>query len=107
LFDVYGMPIYEPYKLFEWWYFFDAYAHDVFERGGIIAASSRMLAPGAAIGIAVWRFRLAKRGTAYGSSRWAEPKEITNSGLTEPAGVFLGKTVTWSRTTYATTVQSM
>jgi type IV secretion system protein VirD4 len=91
-FDVYGMPVYEPWKLFEWWYFFDAYAHEVFERGGIIAASSGMLATGAAIGMAVWRSRLAKQVTTYGSARWAEPKEIADSGLTKSVGVFLGKT---------------
>ena len=39
-FDLFGIPIYHPWRLFEWWYFFDAYAPDVFLRGGIIAASS-------------------------------------------------------------------
>ena len=91
-FDISGMPIYEPWKLFEWWYFFDAYAPKVFERGGIIAASSGMLATGAAIGMAVWRSRLAKQVTTYGSARWAEREEIVKAGLTQPAGVFLGKT---------------
>jgi type IV secretion system protein VirD4 len=91
-FDVSGIPIYEPWKLFEWWYFFDAYAPQVFERGGVIAASSGMLATGAAIGMAVWRSRLAKQVTTYGSARWAEREEIGKAGLTQPAGVFLGKT---------------
>jgi type IV secretion system protein VirD4 len=91
-FDVSGMPVYEPWKLFEWWYFFDAYAPQVFERGGVIAASSGMLATGAAIGMAVWRSRLAKQVTTYGSARWAEREEIAKAGLTRPAGVFLGKT---------------
>jgi type IV secretion system protein VirD4 len=31
--DISGVPIYEPWKLFEWWYFYDAYAPDVFLRG--------------------------------------------------------------------------
>ncbi|MFN3437416.1 MAG: conjugal transfer protein TraG [Acidovorax sp.] len=90
--NVSGLPVYEPWKLFEWWYFFDAYAPHVFERGGIIAASSGMLATGAAIGMAVWRSRLAKQVTTYGSARWAEREEIAEAGLTRPAGVFLGKT---------------
>lgn len=91
-FEFSGLPIYEPWKLFEWWYFYDAYAPKVFERGGIIAASSGMLVTGAAITMAVWRSRMAKRVTTYGSARWAEREEIAKAGLTNPAGVFLGKT---------------
>ena len=91
-FDLSGIPVYGPWKLFEWWYFYDAYAPKVFERGGIIAASSGMLATGAAIAMAVWRARLAKRVTTYGSARWADPAEIAKAGLTKPAGVFLGRT---------------
>lgn len=90
-FNVSGIPVYEPWKLFEWWYFFDAYAPDVFLRGGIIAASSGLLATGAAITMAVWRSRLAKRVTTYGSARWAEPEEVRAAGLTQPVGVFLGR----------------
>ncbi|MFN7040187.1 MAG: conjugal transfer protein TraG [Acidovorax temperans] len=91
-FDVSGMPVYEPWKLLEWWYFYDAYAPQVFERGGIIAASSGILATGAAIAMAVWRARMAKRVTTYGSARWAEPEEIAKAGLTKLHGVLLGRT---------------
>ena len=90
-FDISGVPVYEPWKLFEWWYFYDAYAPDVFLRGGTIAASSGLLATGAAIGMAVWRSRLAKRVTTYGSARWADPDEIQRAGLIRATGVFLGK----------------
>jgi type IV secretion system protein VirD4 len=90
-FDVFGLPVYEPWKLFEWWYFYDAYAPEVFQRGGVIAASGGMLATGVAIGMAVWRSRLARRVTTYGSARWADAPEIQQAGLTRVAGVFLGK----------------
>ena len=90
-FDISGVPVYEPWKLFEWWYFYDAYAPDVFLRGGTIAASSGLLATGAAIGMAVWRSRLAKRVTTYGSARWADADEIQQAGLIRATGVFLGK----------------
>ncbi|SEF27924.1 conjugal transfer protein TraG [Variovorax sp. NFACC27] len=90
-FDMFGVPVYEPWKLFEWWYFYDAYAPDVFLRGGTIAASSGLLAAGAAIGMAVWRSRLAKRVTTYGSARWADADEIQQAGLIRATGVFLGK----------------
>jgi len=89
-FDISDMPVYEPWKLFEWWYFYDAYAPDVFLRGGAIAASSGMLSTGAAIGMAIWRSRLAKRVTTYGSARWANAQEIQQAGLIGTNGVFLG-----------------
>ena len=90
-FDVLGLPVYEPWKLFEWWYWYDAYAPQVFLHGGAIAAGSGLLATGVAIGMAVWRSRLARRVTTYGSARWADPVEIDKAGLTGPAGVFLGR----------------
>ena len=91
-FGVSGVPVYEPWKLFEWWYFFDAYAPGVFLRGGAIAASSGLLATGAAISTAVWRARSTRRVTTYGSARWAEHEEIERAGLTKADGVFLGRT---------------
>ena len=33
-------PVYYPWRLFQWWYFYNAYAPDVFVRGGAIAAGS-------------------------------------------------------------------
>ncbi|MEM6625119.1 MAG: conjugal transfer protein TraG [Pseudomonadota bacterium] len=84
-------PIYYPWRFFEWWYAFDAYAPDVFSKGGYIAAGSGFLgAFVAAIG-SVWRGRQAKRLTTYGSSRWATARDIASAGLFKPAGVFLGR----------------
>jgi type IV secretion system protein VirD4 len=89
-FELSGAPVYEPWKLFEWWYFYDAYAPKIFERGGVIAASSGMAATGAAVAMAVWRSRMSRRVTTYGSARWADRDEVTKAGLIHPAGVFLG-----------------
>ncbi len=90
-FEMWGTPVYHPWRLFEWWYFFDAYAPTIFLRGGTIAASSGFAAAGAAVAMAVWRSRLTRRVATYGSARWAEPDEIKKAGLIRPAGVFLGK----------------
>ena len=43
-FDFFGTPVFLPWGLFEWWFFFDAYAPQVFDTGGMIAASSGLLA---------------------------------------------------------------
>ena len=89
--DVAGLPVYAPWKLFEWWYWYDAYAPDIFLLGGAIAAASGLLATGVAIGMAIWRSRVARRVTTYGSARWAEDDDIRKAGLHESAGVFLGR----------------
>ena len=39
LFVILDMPVYVPWAFFGWWYSFDAYAPDVFDRGGLIAGS--------------------------------------------------------------------
>ncbi|MCY1266165.1 Conjugal transfer protein TraG [compost metagenome] len=89
-FEWLGMPIYHPWRLFEWWFFFDAYAPNVFNVGGSIAACSSLLALAVAIGMALWRARQARQVTTYGSARWAEADEVRRARLTQPAGVFLG-----------------
>ena len=90
-FDFHGTPVYYPWKLFEWWFFFDAYAPQVFDTGGMIAAASGMLAVAVAIAMSVWRSRQARKVTTYGSARWADAADIRKAGLTQPAGVFLGQ----------------
>ena len=86
-----GLPIYAPWRLFEWWFVYDAYAPAIFVRGGAIAASSGVLAAAAAMTMTVWRSRQARRVTTYGSARWAEMAEIRRAGLTGAAGVVLGR----------------
>ena len=89
-FDFLGVPIYHPWSLFEWWYWFEAYAPRVFLRGGSIAATSGLLACCAAIAMSVWRARQSKLVTTYGSARWAVLAEIRRAGLSNPAGVLFG-----------------
>ncbi len=89
-FDLFGMPFYRPWRLFEWWYWYDAYAPRLFLKGGAIAAASGFTAAFVAIGMSVWRARQSRRVTTYGSARWADAKEIRKAGLTGTAGVFLG-----------------
>jgi len=86
-----GVPVYRPWELFFWWYRFEAYAPDVFDRAGALAASSGFLGCGAAIGGSLWRARQARFVTTYGSARWATLKEIRRAGLVGDRGVFLGR----------------
>jgi type IV secretion system protein VirD4 len=90
-FILFGTPIYYPWRLAQWWYFYNAYAPQIFLRGGAIAACSGIASACAAIGASVWRSRQARLVTTYGSARWATRDEIANAGLLKPAGVFLGR----------------
>ena len=89
-FDVFGTPVYHPWRLFEWWFFFDAYAPHVFDIGGAIAGGSGLIAVVVAIAMSVWRSRHSKLVTTYGSARWADATDIRKARLNQPAGVFLG-----------------
>ena len=90
-FVVFETPVYKPWRLFQWWYAYEAYAPGVFNRAGIMAAGGGFLGAAAAIGGSLWRARSQKFVTTYGSARWADADEVRNAGLTQQAGVFLGQ----------------
>ena len=83
--------IYKPWRLFQWWYAYEAYAPDIFARAGMIAASGGLIGIIAAVIGSVIRSRDASEVTTYGSARWASPKEIKKLGLLSNKGVFLGQ----------------
>ena len=88
---LHGVPLYQPWQFFLWWFQFDAYAPDIFQRGAFVAASGGIAGALAAIIGSVWRARQAKLVTTYGSARWASPRDLKRSGLLNAAGVFLGR----------------
>ncbi|MGY3590281.1 type IV secretion system protein VirD4 [Bradyrhizobium sp. USDA 4341] len=89
-FLVAGYPVYLPWRLFEWWFAYEAYAPEIFEAGGAIAAAGGIAGALFAILNSVWRARQNQLVTTYGSARWATPKEIKEAGLFAAKGVFLG-----------------
>ncbi|WP_448140416.1 conjugal transfer protein TraG [Sphingopyxis fribergensis] len=91
LFDVLGTPVYAPWSIFLWWYQFDAYAPDVFDKAGGLAAASGFLGCASAIGGSLWRARQSRHVTTYGSARWAKSGELDAAGLFGGEGVFLGR----------------
>jgi hypothetical protein len=90
-FGLVGLQVYFPWRLFEWWYAYDAYAPQLFNEAGGIAASSGIVGCAVAIIGSLWRARQTRLVTTYGSSRWATTREIDAAGLFRPAGVFLGR----------------
>lgn len=85
-----NFPVYYPWRLFQWWFVFDAYAPQIFRRAGAIAASSGLIATLAAVSSSVYRSRQAKRVTTYGSARWANAKAVKDAALRAKSGCFLG-----------------
>lgn len=85
-------PIYKPWRLFQWWYAYEAYAPGVFARAGLIAASGGLIGICAAVIGSIIRSRDKKDVTTFGSARWATRKEMKSQGLLENEGVFLGRT---------------
>ena len=78
-----------PWRLFDWWFFFGAYAPQVFDIGGAIAAASGMVAVAVAIAMSIRRSRQSRLVTTYGSARWAEAADIHKAGLDQTAGFSL------------------
>jgi type IV secretion system protein VirD4 len=90
-FTLFDYPVYPVWALFVWWYAYDAYAPTIFNEAGGIAALGGVAGCGVAIAGSLWRARQSKHVTTYGSSRWATDRDITEAGLFDPSGVFLGR----------------
>ncbi|MCP4408093.1 MAG: conjugal transfer protein TraG, partial [Gammaproteobacteria bacterium] len=48
-FSIAGWPVHYPWRLFEWWYVYEAYAPDVFHRAGSLAAGGGVLGTATAV----------------------------------------------------------
>lgn len=92
LFSIGQHRVYAPWKLFPWWYQFDAYAPHIFNKAGQIAAGGGFVGTLFAVIGSVWRGRQQRGLNTFGSSRWATPKQIKRAGLFDEEGVFLGRT---------------
>lgn len=92
LFSIGEHTIYSPWMLFPWWYQFDAYAPEIFAKGGRMAAYGGFIGILFAVMGSVARGRSAKKLSTFGSSRWATNKQINRAGLLGERGVFLGRT---------------
>jgi type IV secretion system protein VirD4 len=86
-----GVPVYQPYLFFAWWYHFDAYAPGIFLEGAGWAAGGSVVAAVMAIAGSVRRARQSAPVTTYGSARWATEPEVRAAGLLRPAGIYLGR----------------
>jgi len=90
-FFVDGYAVHQPWRLFQWWYAYDAYAPDIFARGGIIASLGGVAGIVMAVIASIHRARQDKASTTYGSARWASKRDIERAGLFGDVGLVLGR----------------
>jgi type IV secretion system protein VirD4 len=90
-FSVGGYLIYSPWRVFEWWLFYEAYAPNVFLWSGVLIASGGIVGALFSLLNSLWRARQNQQATTYGSARWATTAEIDAAGLFRLRGVVLGQ----------------
>jgi type IV secretion system protein VirD4 len=92
MFSVFNYPIYAPWSYFPWLWNYGAYAPSIFNRAIVIIGAFTLLGVGIAVFIAVRRTRAVEDATTYGTARWANDKDLVQSGLVGSEGVCLGLT---------------
>lgn len=92
--ELFGWPVYAPWRVFIWWYGYEAYAPRIFVEGAVIAASGGFAAIAVAIFLSTLRAREAHDVVTYGSARWADRRDLAASGLFGSDGVVLGRVET-------------
>ncbi len=87
----FGWDVHLPWKLFEWWYAYEAAAPGVFARTGTLAACAGPAGILAAVAVSLWQARIPGPATSYGSARWAAARDLRRAGLLADRGVVLGR----------------
>jgi len=90
-FTVADTKFYYPWRIFQWWYAYEPYAPHIFRKAGFLAGGGGLAGAVTAILMSVWRARLQKNVTTYGSARWGTRKDLDAAGLLKSEGVFLGR----------------
>jgi len=90
-FTVADTKFYYPWRIFQWWYAYEPYAPHIFRKAGFLAGGGGLAGEVTAILMSVWRARLQKNVTTYGSARWGTRKDLDAAGLLKSEGVFLGR----------------
>ena len=84
-------PVYRPWRLFQWWFAYEAYAPGVFAKAGLMAAGGGFAGAIVAVIGSLLRARNSRYATTYGSARWASFQDARKAGLLVEDGVFLGR----------------
>ena len=89
-FDFFGTPVYHPWRLFEWWFFFDAYTPHVFDVGGAIRRQRPDRGGGCHRHVDL-ALAPVQAGHDLRVGSLGQRGGHLQGGLDQPAGVFLGQ----------------
>jgi type IV secretion system protein VirD4 len=90
MFYLWGTPVYRPWQVMSWNYWFHAYAPDEFNAAMKLVFASMGAAVAMVIIYAVWVARRSMVATTYGTARWGTKDDIEQAGLAAKTGVVVG-----------------
>lgn len=90
LFYLWGTPIYRPWQVMSWNYWYHSYAPAEFNDAMKLVFASMGVAVALVIVYAVWVARRSQIATTYGTARWGGDRDIEKAGLTAKTGVVVG-----------------
>lgn len=88
----FGFPVYRPWSLIPWNYWYHYYARDIFGAGMLRLAIGAIASIPMALGYAVWNARRARVATSQGTATWLEEPELPKARLQDREGVILALT---------------
>ena len=92
LFSLAGYRVYVPWRIFQWDYYYGAYAPGLFFTSYLWIYGAFFAEVFLMVALAVWRARAQKVGDAYGSARWETARGLKRAGLLDGKGIVLGQT---------------
>ncbi len=90
--QLFGFPIYWPWKYFEWVYFYDPYAPEIFTRAMYFVYFGAFFLFGVLVVLSIRRARKNKAPDTYGSASWGDVTDLEKAGLLADDGIVLGGT---------------
>lgn len=90
MFFLWGTPIYRPWQVMSWNYWYHSYAPAEFNAAMKMVFASMGAGVVLVIVYAVWVARRAKIATTYGTARWGDDADVEKAGLNAKTGVVIG-----------------
>lgn len=89
---VLGLPVYWPWKYWEWMFFYDYYAKSIFFRGSFFIYGGVFFAFIVIAVMSLLRARKSRNPDTYGTARWAVRRDLEKAGLLASSGIVVAQT---------------
>jgi len=90
-FILWRWPVYLPWKVFPWNYWFNVYAPEIFRHAMTLAFAGPIAGVVLMFAANIWQARRARVATTHGTADWMSDREIERVGLLSGRGVVLGR----------------